>query len=175
MKIVNNLLLRGIISVLLGVLLILWPGHASHYLVIAIGLFFLLPGLLSVFNYFISGKKERASSSFPVEGAGSLLLGVLLLVFPAFFISILMYLLGVLSIIGGIGLIIYLLSGRKKAVVSFWYYVLPVLITITGVLILANPEKVVENTFIIFGVVCILFGVSLLINWCKFRKLASSN
>lgn len=167
----NNNVLRGVAAILFGIVLIVWPEQASIYLIIAIGLFFILPGLFALLNFVMSRKEERKASSFPVEASGSVVLGVLLLVFPAFFISILMYLLGILAIIGGGSLILRLLTNRKQLPLSLWYYVLPVLIITAGILILANPEKVVEKTFIIFGVVCILFGLSLLVNWMKFRKI----
>ena len=168
MKTINNLFLRGIITIIFGVILILWPEETSHYLVIAIGLFFILPGLVSLFYYLKKEKTQRPG--FPVEAVGSIALGILLLLFPAFFISILMYLLGFLAIVAGISLIINLYSNRKKGAVSFWYYILPVIILGGGIFILANPEQVVENTFVIFGIVSVLFGTSLLIHWLKFRN-----
>ncbi|MDD2437206.1 MAG: DUF308 domain-containing protein [Massilibacteroides sp.] len=169
MKAINNLILQGLFSVILGLVLIIWPEQAIHYLMIAIGVFFLLPGIISLLNYLVSDKDAR--SAFPVEAIGSVLLGIVLLLFPTFFISIIMYLLGILAIIGGGSLIYRLLSARKNRPVSFWYYVLPVLILLVGVLILMNPEQVAANTFVIFGVVCILFGISLLINRNSFRRI----
>lgn len=168
MRTINNLFLHGIISIILGMVLILWPEETSHYLIIAIGVFFIVPGLFSLLYYFTKKKSERAG--FPIEAVGSIGLGVLLLLFPAFFISILMYLLGILAILGGISLIINLYSNRKKGTVSFWYYIFPVIIAGGGVFILANPEQVVEKTFIIFGAASLLFGISLLIHWLKFRN-----
>lgn len=164
---INNSFLQGVIAILFGIILILWPNQASHYLILAIGLFFVLPGLYALFCYFFRPKSENAK--FPIEALGSVVLGILLFLFPAFFISILMYLLGVLSVIGGISLIIMLFSNKKRRPVSIWYFVLPVVVLAGGIFILAKPEQVVESTFVIFGIVCILFGVSLLINWMKFR------
>jgi uncharacterized membrane protein HdeD (DUF308 family) len=73
-----------------------------------------------------------------------------------------------LAIVGGGSLIVHLILNRNRTPVSFWYYILPVIILITGVFILMNPEQVAANTFVIFGVVCIFFGLSLLINGLNF-------
>lgn len=170
MKSVNGLVLNSLLAIVLGVILIVWPDQAMHYLMIAIGLFFLLPGLFSLFHFFMRGKAQRVFSAFPIEACGSIVLGALLLLFPAFFISIVMYLLGVLAVLGGVLLIVRLISARKNASVSFWYYIIPIIILLTGVLILTNPYKIAENMFVIFGTVCILFGFSLLLNWYKLRK-----
>jgi hypothetical protein len=83
MNIVNNLIVQGLFSIVLGVALIVWPEQAIHYLMIAIGIFFLLPGILSLFSYFLKEKTLRPS--FPIEAVGSILLGVVLLLFPLFY------------------------------------------------------------------------------------------
>ena len=46
MKSVNNTLVSSICALIIGTLLVVWPGVAVNYLVITIGVLFLLPGLL---------------------------------------------------------------------------------------------------------------------------------
>ena len=45
---VNNVWVRGIFSLIIGVLLVLYPGTASIYFVMAIGALFFIPGLITV-------------------------------------------------------------------------------------------------------------------------------
>ena len=75
------------------VLLVAWPEAAILYLVITIGVLFLVPGLFSLSGYLIRGKQD--GSRFPIAGLGSLLFGLWLMIMPAFFVGILMYVLGV--------------------------------------------------------------------------------
>ena len=107
---------------------------------------------------------------FPIDGAGSILFGAWLVIMPQFFVSILMYILGALLVLGGVQQIISLVSARKWSVVPFAFYIVPVLILITGIMILAYPFGAAANTFVIFGVASLIYGISELINWYKFRR-----
>ncbi len=100
---VSYAVMSSICALIVGLLLILWPDVAVNYLVITIGVLFLLPGIYGLFSYFAQAKKrERANLhvSFPVIALGSTLLGLWLVIMPEFFVSILMYVLGVLLVLG---------------------------------------------------------------------------
>lgn len=171
MKKINNSIIRSAFAVILGLVLVLWPEVAVTYLVITIGVCFILPGVFSLLHYFTREKvAEEASPMFPIEGAGSILFGAWLVIMPQFFVSILMYILGALLIIAGTQQIIMLVSARKWSTVPIGFYIMPVLILLTGIMILAYPFGAATNTFVIFGIACILYGINELINWYKFRQ-----
>lgn len=171
MKKINNSILRSSFAVILGLVLILWPEAAISYLVIAIGVCFILPGLFSLLNYFTREKPEgEPSPMFPIEGAGSILFGAWLVIMPTFFVSILMYILGALLVIAGVQQIVMLISARKWSMVPFGFYIMPILILLTGIMIITYPFGAAANTFVIFGVACLCYGIIELINWYKFRQ-----
>ena len=164
MKGLNGSVLRCIFAIVLGLVLVLWPEAAVTYLVITIGICFIIPGLFSLLNYFTREKVEgEPSPMFPIDGAGSILFGAWLVLMPQFFVSILM-------VIAGAQQLISLVSARKWSRVPYGFYILPSLILITGVMILAYPFGAAANTFVIFGVACLVYGISELINWYKFSK-----
>jgi len=149
----------------------MWPVNAVTWLVITIGILFILPGVYSLLSYFTRNRKEYESKPvFPVEGAGSILFGAWLVIMPEFFINILMYVLGALLVIAGAQQIIYLIMARKWTSIRWGFYVIPVLILLTGILILAYPFSTAVNTFIIFGVASIIYGFTELVNAYKFRR-----
>lgn len=78
----NYSIIRCICALVIGVLLVAWPEAAILYLVITIGVLFLVPGLFSVFGYLIRGKQD--GSSFPIAGLGSLLFGLWLMIMRHF-------------------------------------------------------------------------------------------
>lgn len=171
MKSLNSSILRCVFAIILGLVLILWPEAAVTYLVITVGVCFILPGVFSLLNYFTREKVEgQPSPMFPIDGAGSILFGAWLVIMPQFFVSILMYILGALLVIAGTQQIISLISARKWSIVPFGFYIIPVLILITGVMILAYPFGAATNTFVIFGIACLIYGLSESVNWYKFRK-----
>lgn len=171
MRTLNNMILRGSFSILLGLLLILWPEAAINYLLMAIGALFAIPGIISIFSYLSRrGSGPEANPIFPVDAAGSILLGAWLMIMPSFFVNILMYILGGLLVLAGAQQIIQLIMARKWAVVPFGFYLLPTLILVTGVMILLYPFEVMANTLVLFGVAILLYGGCELINWYKFKR-----
>lgn len=107
---------------------------------------------------------------FPIEGAGSFLFGLWLVIMPTFFVNILMYVLGGLLVLAGIQQIISLISARKWAKVSLWFYLIPTLILTAGIVILSNPFSIAANTFIFMGAVILVYGITDLLNSYKFKK-----
>ena len=121
----NYSIIRCICALVIGVLLVAWPEAAILYLVITIGVLFLVPGLFSLSGYLIRGKQD--GSRFPIAGLGSLLFGLWLMIMPAFFVGILMYVLGAVLVLAGISQIVNLSAARSWTVVPGGFFVIPVL------------------------------------------------
>lgn len=161
-------IIRCICALVIGVLLVAWPEAAILYLVITIGVLFLVPGLFSLSGYLIRGKQD--GSRFPIAGLGSLLFGLWLMIMPAFFVGILMYVLGAVLVLAGISQIVNLSAARSWTVVPGGFFVIPVLVLIAGIVVLFNPFTAAAVPFIILGVSSIVYGLSDLINIIRFRQ-----
>ena len=168
MKMMNYGMMRCVSAIAIGVLLMIWPEAAILYLVIAIGAMFFLPSLFSLVGYFMKGR--QLGMYFPIVSLGSLLFGLWLMVSPAFFVGILMYVLGVVLVFAGISQIVNLLAARNHTEVPFGYFVLPVLILLAGIVVLVNPFAAVAVPFIILGVSSTVYGITELFNIYRFRK-----
>lgn len=171
MKTISNSVFRSVFAILLGLVLVLWPEATIIYLVMTIGICFILPGIFTLVSYFMRDKGEFAPAvRFPLEGAGSILLGTWLVITPAFFVNILMYILGALLLLAGLQQIIMLIRARKWSTVPFGFYLMPLLIFITGITILAYPFGAAANVFVVFGAASIVYGAIELLNEYKFGK-----
>jgi len=168
MKAMNNFVIRGICAIIIGVLLVTWPEAAIVYLIIAIGAMFFVPSLFSLVGYFMKGRQE--GSMFPIVSVGSLLFGLWLMISPAFFVGILMYVLGAVLVFAGISQIVQLVKARGWTQVPVGYYVMPVLILLAGLVVLLNPFAAAAIPFIILGVSSIVYGVTDIINLIRFKK-----
>lgn len=168
MKMMNYSIMRCVSAIAIGILLMVWPETAIVYLVIAIGAMFFLPSLFTLVGYFVKGR--QFGMYFPIISLGSLLFGLWLMVSPAFFVGILMYVLGVVLVFAGISQIAGLLGARSHASVSFGYYVMPILILFAGLVVLVNPFAAATIPFIILGISSTAYGISELINIYKFRR-----
>ena len=69
----NNAWVRGIFSLIIGVLLVVYPSAASVYFVMAVGVLFFIPGAVSLSAFLMRRADGRM---FPFMGLGSLLFGL---------------------------------------------------------------------------------------------------
>lgn len=114
----NYSIIRCICALVIGVLLVAWPEAAILYLVITIGVLFLVPGLFSLSGYLIRGKQD--GSRFPIAGLGSLLFGlwliagIVVLFNPFTAAAVPFIILGVSSIVYGLSDLINIIRFRQK-------------------------------------------------------------
>ena len=62
MKTMNYSLIRILFALVIGLVLVLWPNTAASYIVITVGVAFLIPGVISLFGYFGRKKSEDGVS-----------------------------------------------------------------------------------------------------------------
>jgi membrane protein HdeD len=142
MKSLNYALVSSLCALVIGILLVTWPDVAVSYLVITIGVLFLIPGLVGLFSYLALLNKSKADAPrpvFPIVALGSTLFGVWLIIMPSFFVGVLMYVLGILLVLGGISQLANLIAARSFMPVPFGVYIVPVLILAAGITVLFNP------------------------------------
>lgn len=166
----NDSFVRSVFALIIGIVLILWPDLAADYLVITVGVLFIIPGLLGIFSYFARKKKPELKAAFPVASIGSALLGLLLLIMPGFFADVLMFLLGLVLMLGGVQQISSLIAARKWTRVPVGFYVVPIFILLAGIVILGNPTGARNTAFMIIGITGIVYAVSELVNWFRFTN-----
>lgn len=169
MKTMNHSVVRSICAILVGILLVAWSDSAALYLVIAVGAMFLIPGLFAIVSFLMKGRRQ--GMPFPLVSIGSALFGLWLIVMPAFFVGILMYVLGAVLMFAGVGQIANLVSARSWTQVPVGFYVVPVLVMIAGLIVLVNPFAVASIPFLILGISSIVYGSAELINQIRFRKM----
>ena len=130
-------------------------------------------------DYVITDQKGRIISggqpTFPIVGAGSVLLGLVLVIAPGKFVDGLMYVLGGIMILGGIQQLINLAVVRRLGKVSFAFWICPTLILLTGLYVILRPMETATLSLQILGWCSLLYGVTELINslqiW-RIRNLA---
>lgn len=173
MKPFNYAVIGSICALIVGILLMVWPDMAVNYLVVTVGVLFLLPGLLGIFSYFARAKARKEAGIrgvFPVVALGSALFGAWLVIMPGFFISILMYVLGALLVLGGVNQLVNFMAVRSYMHVPAGMYVLPLLILAAGVVVLFNPFEAAEVPFIFLGASAVVYSLTDLLRLIRFRR-----
>lgn len=169
----NYYALSSICALIIGVLLVVWPDVAVRYLVITIGVLFMLPGLIGIFGYFATAKRREEAgirAALPVSAIGSVLLGFWLMIMPDFFITILMYVLGALLVLGGLSQLFNFISVRNITKVPFIMYMIPVLVLLAGIIVLVNPFQAAAVPFIILGISSIVYALTDLFRLIRYKK-----
>lgn len=173
MKSFNYAVLSSICALVIGLLLVMWPGQAIIYLVLTIGVLFLLPGLFGLVSYLMTARKRKEagySSSFPVVALGSTLFGIWLIVMPGFFVTSLMYVLGVLLVFAGVSQLANLVAARSSVHVPWGVYIVPLLVLSAGLLVLFDPFSAAEVPFMVLGCSSIVYALMDLFRLFKYRR-----
>lgn len=153
----------GVLLVLAGLALLLWPASVLHVLVRILGGAVLLYGAFRCVLWFRANASTRNGLDLAL-GLGIALLGLALLIFPAFFEKILFLVIGAVTAYGAVllGLKLLRLRGgdRKKQIVTA---IFGVALLALAVLIFVNPSSFGHFLLRLQGLALLLQGVSSLL------------
>ena len=184
MKILRSSVFRAICAIITGILLINNPDSTVRWITIAIGVMFLVSGVISCATYLNAHKNAVGAEiydaegrliasprpPFPLVGIGSILLGLILAVIPGTFVKSLMYVLGVLIILGAVNQFIALAGARRVFRVPAWFWVCPSVILITGIFVIVKPMESAELPLLIIGWCLLFYGVTECVNAVKIYR-----
>ena len=184
MKILRSSVFRAICAIITGILLINNPDSTVRWITIAIGVMFLGSGVISCATY-LNARKNAVGAEiydaegrliasprppFPLVGIGSILLGLILAVIPGTFVKSLMYVLGVLIILGAVNQFIALAGARRVFRVPAWFWICPSVILITGIFVIIKPMESAELPLLIIGWCLLFYGVTECVNAVKIYR-----
>lgn len=155
----------GVASVLTGVMFIWLNIQIVNWILILLGCFLLLAGIIPIISSIIRKKSLPLVSSFEA------IVGLIVLAFNTKLIALLFILLGALLILAGIQQINSLLNIKRinGVKVPFYHYIVPILCIICGVIAIWNPFAVQTTLLIFIGWCILLHGLWTLISLLLLR------
>jgi len=184
MRILQSSVFRALCAIIIGALLIKFPDNTVKGITVAIGVLFLVSGIISCVTYFWARKHvseykiydneghlvagERPT--FPIVGIGSAILGLILALTPSAFVSALMYIIGIILILGAINQYMSLISGRRYGHISFGYLIVPTLILLTGLYVMVKPMAPLNMAMLVLGWCTLIYGLTELVHALKFYR-----
>lgn len=172
-----QLCVRSLVTAAIGILLLALREQAMPFIVMCLGVLFMLPGIFTVALFLVPNLRRFGASGstaviVPIMAIGSLMLGLWMFLQPSFFVTIIMWILGAVMIIMGGTQIVSLLMAKKRVKVSLFLFFLPLLILLTGAIVLLNPFEAASVPFVILGVGAIITALSDMINtlFLKFTR-----
>jgi uncharacterized membrane protein HdeD (DUF308 family) len=100
------LFVRGILGIIVGIVTFFWPAITELALVLLIGAWALVTGIMELNFAFRSVRETGAKWLFAVSGILSIILGILLLVRPVAAIIVVIWAIGAYAVLAGIVLIV---------------------------------------------------------------------
>ena len=185
MKILQSSIFRAICAIAIGMMLIKYPDNTVTWITVAIGILFLLSGIISMVVYFNASKNVSEykimdangqviageKPTFPLVGLGSIILGLLLALTPDIFIKALMYIIGAILILGAINQFMVLVRGKRFGKINFGFWIFPSLILLTGLYVMIKPMNPASMAMSILGWCSLLYGVTEIINAMKIHSM----
>lgn len=149
---------RAAVALVIGLAMIIWPALAVYTVFRVIGAALIVLGAASVALAIVN--HTTADALVMASGVLDIIFGLLLVIYPGFFAGLLMYFLGAVMLVFGVGQIVNLAVLRRTVPVAIWWFVLPFAIAVLGIVMICNTFKAQETLFIVFGISLIAYAAT---------------
>lgn len=150
-----------------GILLTIFHSKTNifDWIIITIGILFLIPSILTIVGYFVPSKKSYPNRKpnwiTLIPAIGGVIFGTLLMVMPGTFTTYLIVTFGIVLIICGLAQLFFMMSGMRSLKISPYYLIVPSLTLLSGVFILIlGPAKIESYVTLMTGIVLICYAVN---------------
>lgn len=144
--------LSPVLSIVLGILLLVFKGDVVSIALTVLGVVFLVMGIMDIVNKQIT------------LGIVRMVIGAAIIVFGWLLLSVALYVIAVFLIIAGIYGIYKLLQKKSAKALD---YLQPILLTVVGLCLFFNQGGTVAWVFIVVGIILIVQGIVGLLNVLK--------
>ena len=151
---------RAIVALIGGLVLVIWPEQVKNYSMYILGALILLIGIVNIALYYTGKWKREKTSLLMLNSIVDIAFGLVLLIFPSFFINFIMFVFGLVLLIFGLGDIVNLVRTSRVAPIPWTVFIGPSLTVIIGVIMFFFPGKAGNWLFILFGAGLLLYSVS---------------
>ncbi len=183
-KVLQSSIFRALCAIVVGILLVKYREETVTGITIAIGVLFFVSGMVSIIAYYAARSKKstveifdaegrplrQPTPSFPLVGIGSAVLGAVLALMPATFVSLLMYVLAAILVLGGLNQMFNLASATRWAHIGLTWWVMPVFTVLMGILAFVKPSLIASAPLLIIGLCMVIYGLIELINVIKLYR-----
>ena len=167
------LALRGIVAILFGLAVILWPRLALYVLVLFFGAYSLIDGIFAVITAFGDRKAHEHWWVLLLEGLVGIVIGIITFLWPAITALALLYLIAAWAIVTG-ALEIGAAIRMSRIMRDNWLLIVGGIASILFGLILAFlPGVGILALLWLIAVYAIIFGIILLVLAFRVRRLAA--
>ncbi|PEG34403.1 hypothetical protein CQY20_25770 [Mycolicibacterium agri] len=168
-------LVSGVLAVILGIMVLAWPGISILVAAIVFGAYLLVAGALQVVMAFSLHVAASGRVLLFISGAAALILAVLAFrrLGEGYAVLLLAIWIGVGFVFRGVATTVAAISDPTLPVRA-WHIFLGVISLIAGVIVIASPFESIITLAIVAGIMLIAIGVSEVISAFGLRKSIKS-
>ena len=156
-----NYTASAVLCILLGLVLLIWPGTTTQIVCMMLGLVLLIYGGVQIILYLASRERSMISQGMMLLGIIVAVIGVWILVRPEMIIMAVPVIVGILIVIHGIHNISQAIALKRDGYEGWWIACLMgVLTAALGAVLIYNPFEVVNTVVRLIGVFLIYDGLS---------------
>jgi uncharacterized membrane protein HdeD (DUF308 family) len=154
------ILVRGIILILLGMAMLIWPKQSLQVFGIIFVAYLFVDGVMSIFQGFSARKQGQSGAGDFVVGALAIIAGIVILVWPQWSVEVLAYLVAFWALLAGISGIAGGLALRKQPGSGWgWFVAWGVLALVFGIIVLFNPAAGILSILWLVAIWAIMAGI----------------
>lgn len=156
-----NYTVSAILCVLLGLVLLIWPGTTMQIVCMALGIVLLAYGIIQIAIYLFIRERTIMLQGMLLLGIIFAVIGAWILLKPEMIIMAVPVIVGVLIVIHGLHNIVQAIALQKDGYERWWLALLfGVLTVVFGGVLIYNPFEAVELVVRLIGVFLIYDGLS---------------
>ena len=156
-----NYSLSAVICVILGIVLLVWPGQSTQVVCMVLGIVLGGFGLIQIILYLATKEKTMVSHSMMMLGVVLAVIGGWIVLKPETIIKAVPMIVGILIVIHGFHNAVQAIDLQKMQYDNWWVALLLSLLTVAlGVVLICNPFTIVDTVVRIIGAFLVYDGLS---------------
>ena len=156
-----NYSLSAVICVILGIVLLVWPGQTTQVVCMVLGIVLGGFGLIQIILYLATKEKTMVSHSMMMLGVVLAVIGGWIVLKPETIIKAVPMIVGILIMIHGFHNAVQAIDLKKMQYDNWWVALLLSLLTVAlGVVLICNPFTIVDTVVRIIGAFLVYDGLS---------------
>jgi uncharacterized membrane protein HdeD (DUF308 family) len=154
------ILVRGIVLVLLGMAMLIWPKQSLQVFGIIFVAYLFVDGVMSIFQGFSERKQGHSGAGEFVVGALAIIAGIVILVWPKESAMVIGFIVAFWALLAGISGVAGGLALRKQPGSGWgWFVAWGILALAFGVIGVLNPAELLVSLLWLVGLWAIMAGI----------------
>ena len=162
-------LFRGILTIVIGGVLIFVPGLTMRAVMIIIGAMLLLNGVITIILSNVR-KSSATVGLFPFQGILNIVFGIVFIASPTMMVKIFVFVLGLILLLMGFFQLAGALGILRRSAISWIYLMIGILTFASGIYLITGTMESAETILQFLGVILIINGLSELVMAWQVRR-----